>query len=70
MLIGLERVGAWSIVVKEVLQPHSPAALLIIILDNKGEQAATCLCFGLVLLMSYFVKLLAVLRRFFVMHTV
>lgn len=70
MLIVLERVEALSIVVKEVLRPLSPAALLIIILDNNGEQVATCLRFGLVLLMSYFVKLLVVLRSFFVMHIV
>jgi hypothetical protein len=37
MLIVLEWVRAWGRVVIEILRPHSPAALLIVVLDDEGE---------------------------------
>ena len=68
MLIALEWVGAGGIVVIKVLRPYSPAALLIIVLDNKGEQAATSLGFGLVPFAVYFVELPTIFCSLLVVH--
>ena len=43
MLMILERVRVRGIVVIEVLWTDCPAALLLVVLDNEGEHAATCL---------------------------
>jgi hypothetical protein len=57
-------------VVTEILRTHSLAALLIVVLNDKGEQVAICLGFGLMLSTAHLAELLAVLRRFLVVYAV
>jgi hypothetical protein len=57
-------------VVMEILGTHSPAALLIVVLDDEGEQAAICLSFGLVPSTAHLVELPTVLCGFLVVYTV
>jgi len=70
MLMVLEWVRAWGVVVMEILGTHSPAALLIVVLDDEREQAAICLGFSLVPSAAYLVEIPAVLRGFLVVYAV
>lgn len=68
MLIVLEWVRARGMVVIKVLRPYSLAALLIIVLDNEGEQVATSLGFGLVSFAVYFVELPTIFSSLLIVH--
>jgi hypothetical protein len=52
----------------KVLRLYNLVALLFMVLENKGEQAAASLGFGLVLFTVYFFELLAIFRCLLVVH--
>jgi len=66
----LERVGVSSMVVIEVLRTDYPAALLLVVLDNEGEHAATCLRLCLVPSSIDLYKLATVLCSLLVVYAV
>jgi hypothetical protein len=68
VLIILEWIRARGMVVIKVFRPYNPVALLFIVLENKGEQAAASLDFSLVPFAVYFFELLAIFRYLLVVH--
>jgi hypothetical protein len=64
----LEWIRAKSIIVIKVFRPYNPVALLFIVLENKGEQAAASLGFSLVLFTVYFFELPAIFCCLLVVH--
>jgi hypothetical protein len=66
----LERVRVRGMVVIEVLPANCPAALLLVVLDNEGEHAATCQCLRLVPSSVDLVELATVLCSLLVVYAV
>lgn len=55
-------------IVIKVFRPYNLVALLFMVLENKGEQAAAGLGFGLVPFAVYFFELPAIFRCLLVVH--
>ena len=69
MLCILERVRAWGMVVVEVFWTDCPAYVLLV-LHNKREQAAACLCLCLEPFSIHLLELVAVLGVLLVVDAV
>jgi len=68
VLVILEWFRARVIVVIKVFRPYNLVALLFIVLENEGEQAAASLGFSLVPFAVYFFKFPAIFCCLLVVH--